>query len=76
MGAAVVAWRNVGREGLARFVELEPTGAWFCRSPPREVDGVVKPGGVDVFDVAAKRWAARWTFEGKVPALGLLNPGP
>jgi len=24
---------------------------------------------------AAKRWAASWTLEGKVPALALLNPG-
>ena len=28
-----------------------------------------------VSDAAAKRCAASWTFEGKVPALALLNPG-
>ena len=25
-------------------------------------------------DAAAKRWAASWTLEGRVPALALLNP--
>jgi len=31
--------------------------------------------GADGTVEVAKRWAASWTLEGKVPALGLLNPG-
>lgn len=30
---------------------------------------------VETVEEAAKRWAASWTLEGKVPALALLNPG-